>query len=143
MLLSRHHRKASINGALTPSWEILCSVFQGCPLAPTLYAIAAESEGRRQVVDVKVTGLRTPCGRELLAVMFADDTQNLVTMATLHSMLNNNTLWCLASGGGTQEIRKQGQQRTDCAWLHGASPGETLRRLIWQVSVAGAGRAGG
>jgi len=111
VLLSRHHRKASINGALTPSWEILCSVFQGCPLAPTLYAIAAEPEGRRQVVDVKVTGLRTPCGRELLAVMFADDTQNLVTMATLHGMLNNNTLWCLASGGGTQEIKQALQLR--------------------------------
>ena len=101
----------SINGALTPSWEILCSVFQGCPLAPTLYAIAAEPEGRRQVVDVKVTGLRTPCGRELLAVMFADDTQNLVTMATIHNMLNNNTLWCLASGGGTQEIKQALQLR--------------------------------
>ena len=46
VLLHDHVRKAIINGHKTEAWKLSCSVFQGCPLAPMLYAVACEFEGR-------------------------------------------------------------------------------------------------
>jgi hypothetical protein len=85
VLLHDHHRKAIINGAKTDGWSLLCSVFQGCPLAPMLYAVACEFEGRLQIGDEQVTGHtpQRPCDLlscslpDIIAARFADDTQNL------------------------------------------------------------------
>eukprot|EP01046_Picozoa_sp_COSAG06_P076084 COSAG06_NODE_24101_length_672_cov_10.694590_1_plen_140_part_01 len=68
VLLAEHHRKLKINGQLSNAWRLRCSIYQGCPLAPSLYAIACEMEGRRQIWDVRVRtqlarGCRVPDAR--------------------------------------------------------------------------------
>ena len=98
VLLNDHHRRAVINGQKTDAWTLLCSVFQGCPLAPQLYAIACEFEGRLQIADPRVVGMTPPRPCDLLtdwcadiiAARFADDTQNVVWTRSLHPMLDNH-----------------------------------------------------
>ena len=102
VILTGHVRKALVNGALTPAWHLFSSVFQGCVLAPTLYALAAEPEAWRQYADQRVQGLPMPDGSTCLSTRLADDTQNTVTRDSLHATLDNNTLWCLATAGNGQ-----------------------------------------
>jgi hypothetical protein len=132
VLLNDHHRRAVINGQKTDAWTLLCSVFQGCPLAPQLYAVACEFEGRLQIADPRVVGMTPPRPCDLLtdwcadiiAARFADDTQNVVWTRSLHPMLDNNGIWCKGTGGGTQVVKQEltlrGSRRGDALPWEGA-----------------------
>jgi len=98
-----------------------------------LYAVACEFEGRLQIADTRVTGVRPPRPSDLLtdwladiiAARFADDTQNICVLSGFHTLLDNNSLWCMGTGGGTQVVKQEmttrGSRRGDPHPWYGSS----------------------
>ena len=44
---------------------------------------------------------------DIIQARLADDTQNTVEFSCAQHMLDNNNLWCLATGGGTQQEKQE------------------------------------
>jgi hypothetical protein len=53
---------------------------------------------------VRLAGNRAPA---LIAARFADDTQNICVLSGFHTLLDNNSLWCMGTGGGTQVVKQE------------------------------------
>ena len=91
------------NGELTQALTLTRSIRQGCPLAPLLYAIAADGLNwliKDKINKGEIQGITLPNGGQMCTQMFADDTNILIN----NEEDNIKTLWsclqcyCEASG---------------------------------------------
>lgn len=65
----------TINGEISPAFNLDRAVRQGCPLAPYLYLLVANVFGyMMQVTKYEIQGLRLPNGKVSIKMLFADDT---------------------------------------------------------------------
>jgi hypothetical protein len=107
VMLNNHSRRVRLNGGRSAAFTLLCSIFQGCTWAPTGWAAAAEPEGIAQLKDPEVIGI--PSGTSELTTLsarYADDTWNMIQATSVDALLDNGTLWCMASSGGNEPTKQ-------------------------------------
>ena len=102
-LFGNARTRVNVNGELTPTFDIHRSIRQGCPIAPLLYAIAADGFSflvEKKVREGEITGIQIPGDNQLCLQLFADDTNALLK----NEDRNLRVFWecletyCLASG---------------------------------------------
>ena len=95
--------KVICNGELTKAISLTRSIRQGCPLAPLLYAIAADGLNwliKDKVIKGEIQGITLPDGEQLCTQMFADDTNILINNEedNIKSLWDCLQVYCEASG---------------------------------------------
>lgn len=77
VLLKDASTQLDINGSITEAFNLGRSIRQGCPLAPSLFVIAADAIFyllRDSSLSLKVKGINLPNNTDLLNIQFVDDT---------------------------------------------------------------------
>ena len=80
-LFGHARTRVSVNGDLTPTFDIHRSIRQGCPLAPLLYAIASDGLSclvANRVMTGDIQGISLPDNSQLCMQLFADNTSALI-----------------------------------------------------------------
>ena len=80
-LLGNATARVSVNGSLSKSFRLSRSIRQGCPLAPLLYAVAADGLNwlvQDRIQDGCLNGVMLGNGSQACIEMFADDTNAML-----------------------------------------------------------------
>jgi hypothetical protein len=100
----RASARVGVNGELLDSIQLQCSLWQGCPLAPNFYVIAANALGyllETARLQGQIRGISLPGGNQLLNVHFVDDsplTPKLTQQSVEGTLLYLDTLAKAVSG---------------------------------------------
>ncbi|MCO5576231.1 hypothetical protein L7F22_030040 [Adiantum nelumboides] len=102
-LLGNASAKVNVNGTLSESFQLSRSIRQGCPLAPLLYAVAADGLNwlvHDRINSGKMQGIVIDNGDQICIEMFVDDTNAIMQndvdcIANFWECLH---IYCTASG---------------------------------------------
>lgn len=84
ILFGNARAKIIVNGELTEAFSLSKSIRQGCPLAPLLYAIAADGLNwiiKDRINKGEISGIQIPNGEQMCIQMFVDDTNAIIDNA--------------------------------------------------------------